>query len=312
LATLLLLPAAGATAAETDFPTWLAAFRSQAAAHGVRPGLLDSTLAHLQPVTTVLEQERRQPEVTITLARYLRGAVSPGRVARGRYLKQQHQELLARVSGRYHVQPRFLMALWGLETDYGANMGRTPVIPALATLAWSGRRPELFRQELLAALELLNQGWAQRPQLVGSWAGAMGQPQFMPSTLLAAGVDFDQDNRRDIWGTVPDVLASAANLLASLGWRDDQTWGREVRLPASVPAAWDSTTQALSEWQRLGVRQVDGDPLPELDLAARLVRPARGNGRAFLTYGNFQAIKRWNNSTYFAIAIGQLADRIGD
>ena len=299
-------------AATSPFADWLAELRQQAVTQGLRPALVDSVLAGIAPVPEIIRQEQQQPETTWTLDRYLRGAVAPGRVALGRRMRDQHRQLLDRVSRQYHVQPRFLMALWGIETDYGRNRGRTPVIPALTTLAFSGRRPELFRAELLAALRLVNDGLATPGQLAGSWAGAMGQPQFMPSTLAAHGVDFDQDGRRDIWGSVPDVLASTAHLLSSLGWRDDETWGREVRLPSPAAAAWDSTARDLGAWRQLGVCDPDGSPLPDRQLQAVLVRPARAGGRAFLAYGNFGAIKKWNNSTYFAVAVGQLADRIGD
>lgn len=301
-----------AAAAEPSFGDWLAALRQEAVAQGLRPTFLDSTLTGLAPLEEVLRLERQQPEVAWTLERYLRGVVTPGRVALGRRVRDQHRRLLDRVSRQYRVQPRFLVALWGIETDYGRNPGKTPVVPALATLAFAGRRADFFRQELLVALRLLHDGQATPRELVGSWAGAMGQPQFMPSTFAQHGVDFDQDGRRDIWRSAPDVLASTANLLSSLGWRDDLTWGREVRLPAEVPAAWDSTARELREWSRLGVRNLDGSALPDREAEASLVRPVRANGRAFLAYANFQAIKRWNNSTYFAVAVGQLADHIGD
>ncbi|MFA6112144.1 MAG: lytic murein transglycosylase [Candidatus Latescibacterota bacterium] len=308
----LCLARAPVAAVDPSFNDWLTALRQEAAAQGMRPAFLDSTLTGLAVREEVLRLERQQPEVAWTLERYLRGVVTTGRVALGRRVRDQHRQLLDRVSRQYRVQPRFIVALWGIETDYGRNPGQTPVVPALATLAFAGRRADFFRQELLAALRLLHDGQATPGELVGSWAGAMGQPQFMPSTFAQHGVDFDQDGRRDIWRSTPDVLASTANLLSSLGWRDDLTWGREVRLPAEAPAAWDSTARELREWSRLGVRCLDGSPLPDREVEAALVRPVRANGRAFLAYANFQAIKRWNNSTYFAVAVGQLADRIGD
>lgn len=310
---LCLLLAGAALAAEQDFDTWLAQVRQEAIAQGIAARTADQALAGLKPSKAVLELERRQPERTITLARYLQQVVSASRIKAARTRMARHRALLEQISVQYGVQSGFIVALWAIESDFGRNMGKTPVVGALATLGHGAERPErraLFRQELLAALRILDQGAAPSPRLVGSWAGAMGQCQFMPSSFLALAADHDGDGRRDIWNNPADVFASIANFLAQKGWKGDQTWGREVRLPPALDQALIglSVEKPLAEWQRLGVRRADGADLPARELSASLVRPDQG--RAFLVYANFRVLMEWNRSTYFALAVSQLADRL--
>lgn len=312
---------ASAASAETGFPEWLAGLRSEAAAQGVSGATLDAALGGLRPLAKVIELDRKQPERTMRFEQYLARVVTDSRVARGRELFRRHGDLFARVGREYGVPGRFIAALWGIETDFGRNTGGFDVVAALATLAHDGRRSAYFRAELLDALKILDQGHVRRADMRGSWAGAMGQCQFMPSSFLRYAVDDDGDGRRDIWGTLPDVVASAANYLRASGWDARWTWGREVRLPpgfdvslARAGAAADAASGAarpLGEWQRLGVRRSDGSDLPRADVAASLILPDGRDGRAFLVYANYDVILRWNRSLYFATAVGLLADRIG-
>ena len=261
----------------------------------------------------MLEKERRQPETTRSFDQYMRQIVSADRVAIGRRELSRQRSLIEEIGQRYGVQPRFIVALWGIESDFGRNTGDTPVIDALATLAYAGRRPSYFRKELLIALRILDEGDIPSGQMKGSWAGAMGQCQFMPWNFSRRAVDFDGDGRRDIWHTQADVFASIANFLAKLGWSDDLTWGREVRLPPNFDSRLlgKEVKKDLADWQALGVRRADGRDLPRRTIPGSLLRPPRSNGRIFLVYDNFHVLMKWNKSTYFAIAVGRLADRIG-
>jgi membrane-bound lytic murein transglycosylase B len=204
------------------------------------------------------------------------------------------------------------VAFWGLETNFGDYLGSFPVVGSLATLAHDPRRSEFFRSELLAALSIIDDGNISAAEMIGSWAGAMGQPQFMPSTFVRFAVDADADGRRDIWHSLPDVFASAANFLAKSGWRGDETWGREVRLPAGFDLELTGleVEKTLAAWQILGVRKANGDDLPRVDMKGSLILPAGHAGPAFLVYSNYRTILQWNRSDLYAIAVGHLADRI--
>ncbi len=308
--------AAGVAAAQSEaqpFAEWLNGLRSEAAADGVSQATLDAALTGLEPIPRVLELDRKQPEFTLTLDQYLDRVVTDRRVKLGRARLAEHRELLEAVGKRYGVQPRFIVALWGVETDFGRITGGFSVVGALATLAWDGRRSAYFRKELLEALHILDAGHITPERMQGSWAGAMGQSQFMPSSFRSFAQDYDGDGRRDIWGTRADVFASAANYLARSGWRDDITWGREVRLPKGFDSRLLGleTVKGLREWQKLGVRRADGGPLPARDLPASLVRPNGDSGPVYAVYENYRTLLKWNRSLYFATAVGLLADRIG-
>jgi membrane-bound lytic murein transglycosylase B len=297
-----------------DFAQWLAGLRRDAAAQGVPAATLDRALEGVQPLPRVLELDRKQPESTITLSRYLASVVKPERIEKGRQLKVQHETLLRAVSDRYGVPPKVIMALWAVESGFGDSMGSFKVVDALATLAFDGRRPELFRGELIAALKILGKGRFESDDLKGSWAGAMGQVQFMPSTYLHYAVNYDHAGQPDIWHTQGDVFASAANYLSTLGWKRDESWGREVVLPARFDAGLIglSTRRTVSDWSRLGVQRVGGAKLPQSTIEGSIVQPDGAGGRAFLVYDNFRVIMKWNHSTYFAVAVNMLADGIGN
>ena len=301
-------------AADVDFASWLQGLRSDALAGGVRAQTLDAALANVQPIPRIIELDRRQPEFTATFDQYLSRTVGEGRIAEGKAKLRERRALLEEVAAKYQVQPRFIVALWGMETDFGKQTGGYPVITALATLAYDGRRAGFFRNELMQALKILDAGHINLGAMTGSWAGAMGQNQFMPSSFVRFAVDHDGDGRRNIWTSLPDVFASTANYLRQSGWRDDLTWGREVSLPAGfdIKLADLEVKKPLAEWQRMGVRRTDGGPLPPRDLVASIVIPAKTAQPAFLVYDNYRALMRWNKSLFFATAVGMLSDRIGD
>ena len=309
---MLAAPGGQASAQSESFEVWLAQFRQQAAAEGISAATLDRAFDGVQPIPEVIERDRRQPEGRLTFRDYNRRVLSPTRIARGRELMEQHHEVLDRVAADYGVQPRFIVALWGIESNYGSFTGEFPVIGALATLAYEGRRAAFFRKELLQALRIVDQGDVAPAQMMGSWAGAMGQSQFMPSSYLARAVDYDGDGRRDIWTTPPDVFASIANYLAKAGWNDRHTWGRQVQIVDHVKAdaAGLEVVRPLPEWQALGVRTSNGDALPMVALDASLLRMDDDHGPAYLVYNNFRVLMAWNWSTYFALTVGELADLI--
>ena len=302
------------------FSDWVEGVRKDATARGVDKAIFDTAFKGVKPIPRIIELDRKQPEFTLTFKQYLSRVGSTVRIKKGRKKLAENREALEKVGKKFGVQPRFIVALWGVETDFGRISGGFNVISALATLAYDGRRSKYFRGELLNALEILDQGHIKAKDMTGSWAGAMGQSQFMPSSFKAYAIDADGDGRRDLWGTKADVFASAANYLSSVGWNDSQTWGRKVKLPEGFDLslankgsrAKDSQAMRLSEWQKRGVRRADGGDLPKRDLKASLVLPAKGKASpAYLVYGNYRSILHWNRSTYFALTVGYLADRIG-
>lgn len=296
------------------FDTWLAELYKEALAAGISAATLDVALTGLQPIERVIELDRQQPESVLTFEEYLARVVPERRITMGREKLAQHRALLDQVSAEFNVPARFIVALWGIETDYGRLLGNFSVVASLTTLAYEGRRAALFRKELLEALRILDSGDVALNDLRGSWAGAMGQTQFMPSTYRNYAVDFNGDGKRDPWNQLPDVFASAANYLAKIGWVKGETWGREVRVPDNFAQQWLGLEQRkpLAEWQALGVRHKDGADLAALDMSASLVQPGGPAGRAFLVYDNFRVLMQWNRSTYFGIAVGQLADALAD
>jgi membrane-bound lytic murein transglycosylase B len=296
------------------FERWLADFRAEAAARGIAATTLDRALADVRPIPRVIELDHAQPESKLTFREYLDRTVPAARVAAGRRLFAQHRELLNRIGAEYGVPPRVIVALWGIESDYGRRQGGYGVVPALATLAYEGRRGSYFRSELFAALRILDEGHVSVDDFRGSWAGAMGQCQFMPSSFGDHAVDYDGDGKRNIWSSPADVFASTANYLRQAGWEPNRIWGRVVQLPSGfdMSLAGRETKRPLAEWQRLGVRRVGGGNLPEVaDLSAALILPDGPGGPAYLVYRNFDVLLAWNRSTYFATAVGILSDRIG-
>jgi membrane-bound lytic murein transglycosylase B len=273
---------------------------------------LDAALRDIAPVMRVIELDRRQPEFTQTFWTYLRQRVNDQRIKRGQALLATHRDLLDKIHAEYSVPPRYLIAFWGLETNYGDSLGRFRVIDALATLAYDQRRAHFFRVQLLYALQIIEDGHISPDAMTGSWAGAMGHMQFIPSTFTEHAVDYTGDGRKDIWGSLPDAFSSAANFLSNLGWRPGETWGREVRLPEDfdLMLATMSSKKTLTEWSALGVRRTDGLALPQMDMEGSIVLPQGHKGPAFLVYDNFRVIMRWNRSIHYAISVGHLADRI--
>jgi membrane-bound lytic murein transglycosylase B len=307
------LGGAPAIASPASFGSWLQALRAEAAAKGISAAVLDDALGGLQPVPRVLELDRRQPESVQTLEQYLSTRLTQTKVENGRKRMLEHADLLARVRERFAVQPQFVVALWGMESDYGRFMGDFQVVACLATLAHDGRRSAFFREELLNALRILERRRMRSTDLRGSWAGAMGQCQFMPSNYLVHAVDFDGDGKADIWATHADVFGSISNFLLKLGWKGQEGWGQEVTLPRGMDRALvdpDNVRKPTQEWQALGVRRVGGGALSGADPSAGISQPDGEGGRAFLTTANFRTLRRWNTPQRFRIAVGMLADRL--
>ncbi|NNG04689.1 MAG: lytic murein transglycosylase [Inquilinus sp.] len=301
--------------AETSepFAVWLEGVRQEAAALGMSQATIDAALTDIRPADRILELDSSQPERRLTIDEYLERQTPDARIERGRLLLRENSALLKEIGAAYGVQPRFIVALWGIETSYGSFTGGYPVIQSLATLAYSSRRSTYFRAELMKALQILDEGHIAIADMKGSWAGAMGQSQFMPSNFLRLAVDHDGDGRRDIWSSRADVFASAANFLATAGWNDEVTWGRQVRVPNGFDSSLSglASSRTLREWHSLGVRRSDGRDLPNADVEASLVLPDGPGGNAYLVYDNYRVLMNWNRSTYFATTVGILADRIG-
>ena len=309
--------------APQSFDDWLAAVTLEARDRGYSDGLIEETLVGLQPLTRVIQRDRRQAEINPGFSRYATARLTTSMIGRGKDLARVHEPLLDRVEKDFGVQRRFLIAIWGMESRYGRLIGTTPVFQALATLAWEPRRADLFRGELFNALTMVQRGHIEAPSMTGSWAGAMGQTQFMPSSYLKYAVDFDGDDRRDIWKSTPDTLASIANYLKGSGWKNGETWGREVEVTPDVRVKISDTIpkrlegcyairnmterRPLEEWQALGVRRVDGTALPRADVPAGLVDVGE---RKFLVYPNYDVILGYNCAHYYALTVGLLADRL--
>ena len=327
----LVLSVSVATAAAQDVPVdagqpfdaWLAAFVEEARGRGFGDDLLSSTVMGLEPLHRVVASDRTQAELTVNFERYLSSRLTPAVIKRGRDLATQHRLVLNGIEGKYDVQRRFMLSIWGMETRYGRVTGSTPIFQALATLAWEPRRAAFFRGQLFDALTIVNNGYIDAKSMTGSWAGAMGQPQFMPSSYLQYAQDYDGDGRRDIWRSSADALASIANYLKGWGWKGDETWGREVqltravreRIADAVPQRTEgcfsmrdmTERRPLSEWARLGVKLKGGRPLPDADLDAGLVET---ESRAYLVYTNYDAILRYNCAHHYALSVALLADRL--
>jgi membrane-bound lytic murein transglycosylase B len=310
--------AAAASGVSTDelalqqgFARWVAGFVESARAAGVDDATLHTAFDDAHYVARAVVSDRAQPEFTRAPWDYLENIVSPARVLHGQQKLAETQAELDAATARYGVPQATIVAIWGMESDYGANFGDIPTIDALATLGFEGRREAWARGQLMAALKILQSGDIDRAHMIGSWAGAMGQTQFIPSAFLSFAVDADGDGRRDIWGSMADVTASTANFLARSGWQPGQAWGAEVRLPDGFDAgrADDALRQSSAQWAGEGVQTLDGTPLPDFPDGAILL-PAGARGPAFLVGPNFRTILRYNNSTSYALAVSLLAQRI--
>ena len=299
--------AARARAAPSSFAAFLATLRADAGRAGISKATLDRALAGIAPNAKVLERDRHQPEFTMTWSQYRALLITDKRIDAGRAAVRANHALLSQVHARYTVPPGVITGIWGLESSFGTQTGDFHVVEALATLAWEGRRASFFHSELIAALRILDHADVTPGRMTGSYAGAMGQPQFMPSSFYTYAVDFTGDGRRDIWTSVPDVLASIANYLARSGWRRGLTWGYEVVLPHGFD--YRSSHGSFVEWMRRGVRRADGGALPRTG-DGFLLFPSGAGGPAFLVTANFNVIKLYNNSDVYALAVGHLGDRM--
>jgi membrane-bound lytic murein transglycosylase B len=308
----------------TSFAAWLQGVREEALKRGIKPAVVREALEGVEPVAKILERDSGQAEFTLSVDRYLRRRLTRETVRLAIAERREHDGLLDRIGTHYGVQPRFLIALWGLESNFGRFSGVRPTVPALATLAYDSRRSDFFRAELFDALTILDRGDIALEELRGSWAGALGQPQFMPSSYLKFAQDFDGDGRTDIWDTLADVFASIAFYLKSYGWVADETWGRKVQVPRSVGSALseiaplrDEGCRAervltrplpLAKWRELGVRSADGSALPAADLNASLVQGNDSGTHDYLVYRNYETLLKYNCATAYALSIGLLAD----
>ncbi|WP_438943227.1 lytic murein transglycosylase [Profundibacterium mesophilum] len=296
----------------TGFHDWIGAFRGRALAQGIDASTFDGAFAQVRYNTDVIQRDRNQSEFTKTIWQYLDSAASDTRIANGRAALERHAELLDRIEARYGVEKEVVAAVWGLESAYGAFRGSTPIIEALATLAYDGRRGRFFEAQLVAALQIVQSGDTVPSGMTGSWAGAMGHTQFIPTSYLAYAVDFTGDGKRDIWSDNPaDALASTAAYLARFGWTEGQPWGVEVILPRGFDYALASrkVKRLPSQWEALGIRGADGGPLADHGKASVLL-PAGAEGAAFLIFDNFGVIERYNTADAYVIGVGHLSDRL--
>ncbi|ALZ83649.1 murein transglycosylase [Pseudomonas oryzihabitans] len=300
---------------DESFEQWRSRFRTLALGRGVSAATFDQAFAGVEPDPAVIAADRSQPEFTKPVWEYLESAVSPLRVRNGKSLLIQQAGLLASLEARYGIEPARLVAFWGMESNYGNNMGNKGVIRSLATLAYEGRRPDFAQDQLIAALGILQHGDVTADRMIGSWAGAMGQTQFIPTTYDQYAVDFDGDGRRDIWGSTADALASTANYLKASGWQDGKPWGYEVRVPTNFDysLADMGVRKTLAEWNALGVQGL-GLPQPAAlpSDSASLLLPAGHRGPAFLVFNNFRTILRYNNSSSYALGVALLSERYRD
>lgn len=296
-----------------SFSEWQSQFRAQALTAGVRPDVFDKAFIGVTPDMSVVKADRSQPEFSRPVWEYLDGAMSAVRVRKGQALLSQYADSLSAIEQRYGVDRQALVAVWGMESSFGQFQGTQSVIRSLATLAYEGRRPQFAQDQLIAALQIIQHGDIDAPSMLGSWAGAMGQTQFIPTTYNTHAVDFDGDGRRDIWNSPADALASTAHYLQSSGWQKGQPWGFEVQLAQGFDYALAdaSTRKPIGEWQQLGLKLPNGSALPSnlLQQQAALLLPAGYKGPAFLVMDNFRAILKYNNSSSYALAIGLLSER---
>jgi membrane-bound lytic murein transglycosylase B len=298
--------------AADSFQGFLAGVRADALRSGIAPNTVDHALNGLQPNQKVLDHFNHQPEFTLSWAQYRALVVTDQRAESGRAAVRQNSAIIQAVQDRYGVANGVVVGIWGLESSFGQKTGDYSVVQSLATLAWQTKRAAFFRSELIAALHILDSGDITPVRMTGSYAGAMGQPQFMPTSYLRYAVDFEGNGRRDIWGSKADTLASIANYLAKAGWRSGQGWGEQITVPPSFNPglAGRDNRRSVADWARAGVRRLDGGALTDMDIQAAVLLPDGVAGEAFLAYPNFAAIRRYNPSDYYAIAVGLIGDAV--
>jgi len=316
-----------AVAEKPSFEQYVEGLQAEALEKGFEQAFVDEHLSNLTYLKRAVKADKNQPEFKETLDTYLPKRVSQWKIDKAREAYKENLPLLKKISAQFGVQPRFIVSLWALETNFGRIQGKMPIIDSIATLSYDGRREAFFKKQLFASLEILKQGHIAKDKFVGSWAGAMGQCQFIPTSFLAYAADGDGDGKKDIWTNRADVFASIANYLRSEGWSDKGTWGRQVKLPEGfdkqllMPRGtkgrrdwlnkWKGVEKPLSEWAALGVTRMDGTALPKADITGVLITPDDANGRIYLAYDNYKSLMHWNRSYYFVTSVGYLADRIG-
>ncbi|MBU2917167.1 MAG: membrane-bound lytic murein transglycosylase B [Psychrosphaera sp.] len=314
-------------AAKVSFDQYVENLKQEAVAKGFSSDFVNETLKDLNYLKRVVKADKNQPEFVETLDTYLPKRVPEWKVTKARNAYKENLPLLTKISEQYGVQPRFIVSLWALETNFGRIQGKMPIIDSLVTLSYDGRRETFFKNQLWASLTILQQGHISEDKFLGSWAGAMGQCQFIPTSFLAYAADGDGDGKKDIWNNKADVFASIANYLKSEGWSDNKTWGRQVKLPSGFDMSlimpkgskgrrqwldnWKGAEKSLVNWRELGVTRMDGSALPSVDIDAVLITPDDAQGRIYLAYDNYKSLMHWNRSYYFVTSVGTLADRIG-
>ncbi len=311
---LLLTPSQSSYAATQPFDAWLATLRVEALRQGVSQSLVAEALPDtLKPNDRILRLDRQQPEGAVSFERYKSNVITADRVRKGRNHMRRHQVLLKQIGDAYGVEPEYIVALWGIETNFGENMGGYETIPALVTLAYDGRRGEFFRKELLKALKIVDQGHIGLREMKGSWAGAMGQCQFMPTSFENHARDHNKDGRRDIWKTEADVFASTAAYLSESGWQEDKPLKRLVRLPKDFDNKLIGfyIQKPLQFWQEAGIRLLNGADLPmDTEEQVSILQPGGAGYKAYVVYNNYRILIKWNTSSYFATAVGLFADQL--
>lgn len=296
------------------FEQYISDLKKEGLEKGIDKQLMERAFDGIKYRQRAVKADRNQPEKRLTLDEYLPKAVPNWKIKKARRLYEENRKDLDRIGAMYGVQPKFLVALWGIESNFGDLTGNFNVIEALTTLAFDGRREAFFRGQVFDALTILQQGHIEEGKMKGSWAGAMGQCQFMPSSFLSYAADGNNDGKKDIWTSKPDVFASSANYLKQAGWNDQFTWGREITLPKDIDnkliGLGNGKEKSLSQWQDLGIRTADNKALPDVNINAWLIRPDDDLGRSYLVYDNYNSLMKWNRSHYFALAVSQLADKI--
>ena len=295
------------------FQIWKSDLKKEAITLGVKNDTFDKVFSTVRIIDKVIELDRRQPERKITFQEYLNKALSFKRIKLGREKYINYKKELDAVSKKYNVQGRFIVAIWGVETNYGSYTGKFSLISSLTTLAFDGRRSKLFRKQLLDALIIIEKENINLHEMLGSWAGAMGQSQFMPSSYIRYAQDYDNDGIKDIWNSHLDIFASIANYLKSYDWDNSKTWGREVMIKEKDFDKLnldDLKNKSLNHWKTKGVKKSNGEELPHVDILATLIMPDGFKGKKFLVYNNFKIIKKYNNSNYYALSVGLLSDGV--
>jgi len=298
---------------DKNFNEWLFELESEAIKRGISKDTFNAAMQNVVIIDKVKTLDKKQPERIITFNDYFKRTVNNRRIEIGRDKFNLHKNEILDIANQYGVQARFILAIWGIETNYGTYTGTFSVISSLTTLAYNGRREKFFRRQLLDSLEIIDKGYIELENMKGSWAGAMGQSQFMPSSYLEYAQDYDKDGKKDIWSNYLDVFASIAFYLKSHGWDDTRTWGRQVLVPKKILDTHKESfnrKETLKYWSDVGLKNTNGDDLPYLNLNANLILPDGPLGKAFLVYNNFYKIKKYNSSTYYALSVGILSDRI--